>query len=485
MLDEMSDQRVVLVYQKQQWTYGSLKQRVRDLLLYMNKGIGIRPGEVVIQMVPKGHEMIIGIMSLFYSRGVYCPFHPKDPIDRLEQIIKQTGSTTIFTVQSEVSKLSNLKGVRIICLDQIPSTAECFELGEGLQKDNLAYLISTSGSTGLPKLVSIEWNSVLNLKKGIVDRIGWSTEERVIQLARCSFDAQISEIYVTLLVGGTIVMPHEFWNYSLRDFLSLLETHRVTSIFMVPSLVSSLVKSFKHSVDSIRSVIIGGEPVYQDAINGLKKLFPKATIHVAYGPTETCVFSSFLDTRDYILDKKWYPIGTPLPNYEFCLLNDEHEETHSGELYITGSGVMRGYYNDQSRSNQVLVSYKDKTWYKTGDLVEKDSEGVFHFIGRSDFQVKFNGQRLELGEIESVLKMIPEIEQVVVVKRMVNERESLVAYIQLDAVTLTANDCRSICQKHLPTYMVPVHYHITKCLPQTTSGKIDRKNLPEITASFE
>jgi acyl-coenzyme A synthetase/AMP-(fatty) acid ligase len=146
---------------------------------------------------------------------------------------------------------------------------------------------------------------------------------------------------------------------------------------------------------------------------------------------------------------------------------------------------MRGYYNDQDRSEQVLVSYKDQIWYKTGDLVEKDSEGVYHFIGRCDFQVKFNGQRLELGEIESVLKMVPEIEQVVVVKRMINERESLVAYVQSESELLTANDCRSVCQKHLPAYMVPMHYHLTTALPQTTSGKIDRKNLPEITSLFE
>jgi amino acid adenylation domain-containing protein len=503
MLDNASDQQIALVYQKRQWTYGSLKQRVRDLLIYTNKSIrpgdpltfghqseGLRrsqsgQGEVIIQMVPKGPEMIIGIMSLFYSKKVYCPFHPKDPIDRLEQIIKQTGSTTIFTVQSEVSKLSNLQGVRIICLDQIPSTDDFFELGEGLQKDDLAYLISTSGSTGLPKLVSIEWRSVLNLKKGMEDRIGWSDKERVIQLARCSFDAQISEIYVTMLLGGTIVMPHEFWNYSLKDFLSLLEKEGVTSIFMVPSLVSSLVKSRKDSIESIRSVIIGGEPVYQDAINGLKTLFPNARIYVAYGPTETCVFASFLSTEDYILDKKWYPIGTPLPNYEFCLLDEQKEETNSGELYITGPGVMRGYYNDPDRSEQVLVSYKDQIWYKTGDLAEKDSEGVYHFIGRCDFQVKFNGQRLELGEIESVLKTLPEIEQTVVVKRLVNERESLVAYIQSESQLLTTNDCRSVCQKHLPAYMVPIHYHLTTALPQTTSGKIDRKQLPEITSLFE
>ena len=483
MLDDTFDQEIALVYQKQQWTYGSLKQRVRDLLVYTNKGI--RPGEVIIQMVPKGPEMIIGIISLFYSRGVYCPFHPKDPIDRLEQIIKQTDSTTIFTVQSEVSKLSNLEGVRVICLDQIPSTDECFDLGEGLQKDDLAYLISTSGSTGLPKMVSIEWSSVLNLKKGMIERIGWSKEDRVFQLSRCSFDAHIFEVYVTFLLGATLIMPHEFWNYYLKDILHQMNEEQITSFWTVPSLVPSLLKNYKEPIYSVRSILIGGEAVYQSSIEGLRSIFPNAIIYDGYGPTETCVFASFLNTKNYILDKKWYPIGTPLPNCEFCLLDEQKEETQSGELYITGPGVMRGYYNDPDRSEQVLVSYKDQIWYKTGDLVEKDSEGVYHFIGRCDFQVKFNGQRLELGEIESVLKMIAEIEQVVVVKRLVNERESLVAYIQSESQTLTVSDCRTICQKHLPTYMVPMHYHITTSLPQTTSGKIDRKQLPEITSLFE
>jgi amino acid adenylation domain-containing protein len=486
MFDSIFEEQVAVVYQNKEWGYERFKQRVCNVVQYLkNRGLDILPGEVIIQVCPKGFETIVGIISLFYLRGVYCPFHPKDPKDRLEQIIKQTGCTKLFTVQSEAIKLSKLEGVDMICLDQIPFTDELIELGDGLSPNDPAYLISTSGSTGLPKLVSIKWNSVLNLKEGMIERIGWSNKERVIQLSRCSFDAQISEIYVTMLLGGTIVMPHEFWNYSLKDFFSLLEHQRVTSIFTVPSLVSSLVKTSKQQIDSIRSVIIGGEPVYQDAIDGLKKLFPHARIYVAYGPTETCVFASFFPTHDYILGKKCYPLGTPLPKYEFCILDEQKEEATSGELYITGPGVMNGYYRDPIRSEQVLISYKDKMWYKTGDLVEKDLEGVYHFIGRCDFQVKFNGQRLELEEIESVLKTLPEIEQVVVVKRMVNQRESLVAYIQSDSQILAMSDCRSVCQKRLPTYMVPMHYHITISLPQTTSGKIDRTQLPEITGLFE
>ena len=494
MFDEALEQQVAVAYQKKEWTYGSLKQRVNDVVQYSkNRGLEILPGEVVIQVCPKGSEMIVGIMSLFYLRGVYCPFHPKDPIDRLEQIIKQTGCTKLFTVQSEAVKLSKLEGVTIICLDQIPSSLELFplyaneskELREGLAPNDLAYLISTSGSTGLPKLVSIKWNSVLNLKEGMIKRIGWSREDRVFQLSRCSFDAHIFEVYITLLLGATIVMPHEFWNYSLKDTLRQMKEEQITSFWTVPSLVPSFLKVYKEPIYSVRSILIGGEAVYQSSIEGLRTLCPNAIIYDGYGPTETCVFASFLNTNDYILDKKWYPIGTPLPNCEFCLLDEQKEEATSGELYITGPGVMKGYYNDQDRSEQVLFSYKDKMWYKTGDLVEKDVEGVYHFIGRCDFQVKFNGQRLELGEIESVLKTLPEIEQVVVVKRMVNERECLVAYIQSEIETLTINECRLVCQKHLPTYMVPMHYYITTSLPQTTSGKIDRKQLPEITVLFE
>jgi amino acid adenylation domain-containing protein len=488
MLDTRFNENVALVFDTQEWTYAKLIQRVREVMHDLNKREeSIRSGEVVIQICLKGVDMIVGIMSLFYSRGVYCPFHPKDPLDRLEQIIKQTGCTKIFTVRSEESKLSKLKKVSVICLDQIQSIDDmnCFDLGEGLRPHDIAYLISTSGSTGLPKLVSIEWNSVLHLKEGMVTRIGWSYKERIVQLARCSFDAQISEIYVAMLLGSTVIMPHEFWNYSLKDFFAMIQTQRATSIFMVPSLVPSLVKSYKEPIESICSVIIGGEPVYQDAIDGLHKIFPSAIIHVAYGPTETCVFASFLNTTEYILNKKWYPIGVPLPRYEFCVLDEQNEETNLGELYISGPGVMKGYYNDPVRSDQVLVSYQDKIWYKTGDIIEKDAEGRYHFIERCDFQVKFNGQRLELGEIESVLKTLPKIEQVVVVKRLVNERESLVAYIQSDSLIVTISDCRTICQKHLPTYMVPMYYHITTALPQTTSGKIDRKQLPEITSLFE
>ncbi len=463
-----------LIYLDKRLTYTDLESRVKDVVILIKDKI--KKGDVIIQVVPKGIDMIVGILAIFYCGGVYCPFHPKDPLNRLEQIIEQTSCKLILTDSNEKRRLHI--GIDTVCLDQINSTSETSILETIIQSDDLVYLISTSGSTGLPKLVSIQWGSVLNLKEGMISRIGWSDRERVFQLARCSFDAQVSEIYVTLLLGGTIIMPHEFWNFSLKETLNYMSEESVSSIFMVPSLVPSLLKSFSEPNANVRSVIIGGEPVYQDAIEGLYQLFPKASVYVAYGPTETCVFASFYSIKEYSFDDRWCPIGTPLPGYEFDILD---EENSTGELWISGKGVMKEYYNNLTKSNEVLIRYKEQYGYRTGDIVRRDKNGIYHFVGRVDFQVKFNGQRLELGEIESVLKSVSGVEQVVVVKRLVNDKECLVAYIQTQDSCTDLSKYRKACQHTLPTYMVPLYYQIEKQLPLTSSGKIDRKQLPEIT----
>ena len=446
----------------------------------------VKHGTIVIQIIHKSIEMIIGIVAIHLLGAIYCPFHPKDPLDRLHNIIKLTDKPFILSHSNYKNTIQTSSTILYIDEELNTENDKSFSDDEQdlsdirIDKSDCAYLISTSGSTGIPKLVSIEWNSIFNLMDGMTNIIGWNGYEKVLQLARCSFDAQISEIYITLLLGGTIIMPFEDWNYSLSDLYHMICNEQVTSIFLVPSLVNMLEKSTRKIRDTclnvVKTVIIGGEAVYPDIIKTLNILFPIARIIVAYGPTETCVYATFFDTTEYSFKDKWMPLGKPLPGYEIKI--------EDGELHIYGKGVMKEYINNKEQTDKALIySENGQKGYKTGDLVRLEN-GVLHFEGRIDFQVKCNGQRLELGEIESTLNNYIDISKSTVLKK----GEDLIAYIILkdgiEQSSLLTRKIRNHCKESLPTYMVPLRWMYVTEFPLTTSGKIDRKAFPEPELDF-
>jgi amino acid adenylation domain-containing protein len=475
MFNLQSSSKPAIVFNNITITYDELINKSSILASKMSSYV--KKGTIVIQIIHKSIEMIIGIVAIHLLGAIYCPFHPKDPNERLQNIIKLTDNTFILSHSNYKNAIQTSS--TILYIDEELNTEQEIPKYQ-LDKSDCAYLISTSGSTGVPKLVSIEWNSIFNLMDGMTTIIGWNENEKVLQLARCSFDAQISEIYVTLLLGGTIIMPFEDWNYSLSDLYNMICNEQVSSIFLVPSLVNMLEKSTRNVREKfsnvVKTVIIGGEAVYPDIIKTLNILFPVAKIIVAYGPTETCVYATFFDTTGYSFKDKWMPLGKPLPGYEIKIEN--------GELHIFGKGVMKEYINNKEQTQKALIYLENgDKGYRTGDLVKMEND-ILHFEGRIDFQVKCNGQRLELGEIESTLNNYTDISNSTVLKK----GEDLIAYIILkdgiEQSSLLTRNIRNHCKESLPQYMIPLRWMYITEFPLTTSGKIDRKSFPEPELDF-
>ena len=492
-----SPQKIAISHNQISISYEELWKRS----LYVASQLIIQKGDVVLQVLERGIEMVIGIIAISIKGGVYCPFHPKDPLQRLQFIQETTNSFIILTTSEHLEFVQNIKNISHVYSISLEKNdllgEEVLSMNcENYLPEDLVYLISTSGTTGNPKLVSISQSSLTNLSKGLQTTLGWNSSDRILQLARCSFDAQIPEIYTALEIGSTIISISPHWVFDTRYLIDSIIKQKVTVLFMVPSLIPSFVKVAKRRAkDSflphIRSLITGGEAMVKDVVNQLSEVVDKNAIMIAYGPTECTVFSTFFPFKDQELeeykDYPHFPLGSPLPQYKCGIFDEEENQVPLGtigEIYISGNGLMSGYYNNQEMTNKAFAFINGEKWYKTGDLGREIKDNVYYHEGRKDFQIKLNGQRLELGEIESVIRNVHHnITNIVVVKKVVLNSDELVAYIETDDKELIVK-CKEACKQHLSSYMVPKYIVQLDSFPLTVNGKVDRKALPDPEITF-
>ena len=328
----------------------------------------------------------------------------------------------------------------------------------------------------------------------------FSKQDIVLQMARCSYDSHVEEILGSLVIGRTMIMLHPRGTLDLEYLITVLETKQITCVESVPSLLQNLFtlveeRNRGNGMRYLKSLVAGGtytfltyvvmfsHPIFfcvGEALPG--KLVNRALSSVAkscrignsYGPTEATISCAF-HTVKTMTNAQYIPMGVPFPNYQ-CLIKDDFSQdvaiSQDGELYVGGVGVFAGYLGRDDLTEKVLVEIDGVMFYRTGDLVHLDNDGLLHYVGRKDYQVKLHGQRIELGEIERCL-LKTSISACVVLKW---EEDHLVAYVQ--SSTVTEEELRQHCQSHLPPHMVPSVFMILEKLPLNANGKIDRKQLP-------
>jgi amino acid adenylation domain-containing protein len=466
---EVLPDKTALVYKDIKISYVQLYNDTLSLAALL-KTSGVVKGDRVIQIVEKGPDMITAIVALSMVGAVYCPFHPNDPIERLQNIVIKSEAKTILTTADFESKFV-LQGVKTVVINYSTISENLLSLDQIYQND-VCYIISTSGSTGTPKLVQIPNSNILNLLQGMISEANWTQDERVLQLARCSFDAQIIEIYCTLMLGATIIIPHHSWIYNINYLAKLIIKENVTSFFMVPTLVDAFVDSVLKITDwlpSVHCAILGGEAVFIEKVKKLSQVIKLENIYNGYGPTECTVFTSFYKVKDY--SHPTLPLGKPLPGYD-CKIIDEI-------LHVSGKGLMKGYLNEPK---QPFIEIDNTVFYNTGDRVEL-IDGELIYQGRVDFQVKINGQRIDLGDIESNIMKIEGVTNCVVCKKILTGSDTLVAYVE--SVQVKESEVKSVCKSGLPAYMVPRHVVVLESFPLNLNGKVDRKALRDPIISFE
>uniref|UniRef100_UPI0009DCD2E7 non-ribosomal peptide synthetase n=1 Tax=Gillisia sp. Hel_I_29 TaxID=1249975 RepID=UPI0009DCD2E7 len=460
---------IAVVYEEERLSYEELNRRSNQLAHYLQAHYTIEPDDLVGIMLPRSSWMIVGILGILKSGGAYVPIDPDYPEDRIAYMLEDSKCKVLLD-EEFLDKFNNNK-----------SDYSTDNLSISLLPSNLAYVIYTSGSTGKPKGVMIEHRSLVNY-------LSWSTRYYLGEnydisnfglFSSTSFDLTKTSLFGPLIVGGKLKIYSETQDILLilRDYFSL--NSDLNFIKMTPSHILLVGKS-KFEDTNLKKVILGGEELHQIHIDILKDLNPSIEIYNEYGPTEAtvgCIAWKYDDSFSKIL------IGRPISNTEIYILNREgllQPIGVTGELYIGGAGLARGYLNNEELTAERFVSnpFKEGTrMYKTGDLGRWNSDGTITFLGREDAQVKIRGYRIELGEIESVLLGHADIDEAVVLANDNDGVKELVAYF-VSNLDQDSASLRSYLKGFLPDYMLPSHYVALDVFPLTPNGKIDRRSLP-------
>ncbi|MEH2128455.1 non-ribosomal peptide synthetase family protein [Nostoc sp.] len=483
---ERTPDNIAVVFNNQQFTYAELNTRANQLAHSLQKlGVG---AEVLVGIcVERSLEMLVGILGILKAGGAYVPLDPHYPQERLAFMLEDTQVSILLTQQHLLEGLPN-HDAQTICLD-----TDWEAIAEESQEapvptvtpENLAYVIYTSGSTGKPKGVAIAHR---NLVHSTTARITYYQEpvSSFLLLSSFAFDSSIAGIFWTLCCGGTLHLPEEGVQREVTKLVELISQNRVSHLLSLPSLYALILQQAKpEELNSLRAIIVAGEYCPPELVEHHSQLQSETSLFNEYGPTEATVWSSVyhsLETGTQI------SIGRPIANTKIYILDSHLHPVPvgvSGEIYISGEGLARGYLNHPEITSDKFIPHPfsqqpGMRLYKTGDLARYLSDGNIEFLGRIDNQVKIRGFRIELSEIEAVLNQHQGVQETVVLAREdVPGNKRLVAYVVPQSkLATTVNELRNFVKDKLPEFMVPSAIVLLKELPRSPNGKVDRKVLP-------
>jgi amino acid adenylation domain-containing protein len=414
-------------------TYGDLNRRSNQLAHYLSES-GVKPETRVAICLERGVEMIVSLLAVLKAGAAYVPLDPAYPAERLHFMLKDSGSTVLLT-QAHLKPLFAGFDQNLLVLDlsndgpwQDQPESNPGRAGIKLTSQHLAYVIYTSGSTGKPNGVMIEHRSVSDQIASLRTQWQICAQDRILQFASLSFDVSVEEIFVALISGATLVLRTDGWLAGAQAFWSLAERSGITMMDLPMRFWKQLAADRNaHIPPSVRLLIIGGEAVERQALedwfegNGERKMHP--VLWNAYGPTETTINATLQQiTTDPIT---WTSIGDPIAYTRAYIVDAQMQpvpDGATGELYIAGPGVARGYLGQPKLTAERFVPdpHTRETgarMYKTGDLARWLPDATLEFQGRSDFQVKLRGFRVELEEIEARLIEHPAVREAAVILR--------------------------------------------------------------------
>ena len=495
---ERTPDAIAVVFEKEQLTYQQLNQRANQLANHLQT-IGVEPEALVGICVERSLEMVVGILGILKAGGAYVPLDPNYPQERLSYVLADSGIEVLLTQQSLLSSLPSHNAL-LVCLDRDWKKIEQHSqnnLKIGVYGDNLAYVIYTSGSTGQPKGVLVEHKNVVRLFAATQSWYNFNGNDVWTNFHSIAFDFSVWEIWGALLHGGKLVIVPYWISRDTQSFYNLLGAENVTVLNQTPSAFGQLIQTEQsHNTQAqlnLRLVIFGGEAL---DLQTLKPWFEKHPEHSPqlvnmYGITETTVHVTYRPLTMLDLNSSGSVIGRPIADLQMYILDDNLQPVPigvTGQMYVGGAGVTRGYLNRQQLNLERFIpnpfnQQQQNRLYKTGDLARYLPNGDIEYLGRIDNQVKIRGFRIELGEIEAALTTHPQIQQAVVIATEdIPGNKRLVAYVVTSDELNITQQLREYLKQKLPEYMVPGAFVTLESLPLTANGKIDRKALPALDA---
>jgi amino acid adenylation domain-containing protein len=483
---------VAIEHEGRMLTYAELDARADRLARHL-RNAEVGPGRLVALCVERGVDMVVGLLGILKAGGAYVPLDPSYPRERLAYVLEDSAPTVLLT-QSSMKATLPVTAARVIALDEEWVIAESPSVNSERTVMNagprdLAYVIYTSGSTGRPKGVMVEHRGVVNLLKSMQEILQVRATDRLLAVTTLAFDIAGLELYLPLLCGARVVIAGRHIAMDPIRLAAAIEQNRITVLQATPSTWRMLIESGWAGARDL-TALCGGEALPSELAIQVRSRVRE--LWNVYGPTETTIWSTV--HRSAGIEKARpavAPIGRPIANTQVFVLDDRLQPVPigvSGELYIAGDGLARGYFNRPDLTAERFVPNPfgpaGARMYCTGDRARWRSDGVLEFLGRADNQVKIRGYRVELAEIEAVLLEHALVGQGVVVARDDSPGgRRLVAYIVADSRANQKADLipqlRAHLQARLPEYMIPSAWMVLEQLPLTPNGKIDRRALPE------
>ena len=477
-----------LVYEDQSINYGELNARANQLAHHL-RNKGVVPDSRVAICIERGIDLVIALLAVHKAGGAYVPLDPAYPVDRLAHMLTDSApvvclvhaATEILVLEMGGENLVNLDSEREFLNEQ--PTHKLARL-EGATTDNLAYVIYTSGSTGKPKGVMVTHRNLMNFMVTMEQKPGLSSSDVLLNVTSLSFDIAALEIFLPLLCGARIILTSRITANDPHHLSRLIDQHHVSVMQATPSTWRMLVEHGWPTHARNLKIMVGGEALPIDLARDLFKHV--AAIWNLYGPTETTIWSTLHCIKS--LDEG-ITIGKPIANTRLYILDEKLRpvpQGTSGELFIGGEGVTRGYLNRPELTAERFLrdpfgADANARMYKTGDLCRFRADGKVEYLGRNDFQVKIRGFRIELGEIETKLNALTSVREAVVIARDDHKGEKqLVAYMVMrDGHELDVATMRAALATDLPQFMLPNIFVQVQSMPLTPNGKLDRKALVE------
>lgn len=478
-------ERIAFCIKDINYEYSYLQKRTYDIINIIHKHKSSISGDKIALNCYDSIDTYASIFAIWLSGYAYVPLGWDTPLDRKLSILKKANINTIISdIQVPIQQVP----LNIIYLKDIKPINKTLSIQvQKIDQEHIAYVLFTSGSTGEPKGVPITFKNI----SSFVDAFDASpfqinSSDRCLQMFELTFDVSISSFLIALLKGASVyTVPNDVIKY--LHVIKLISKYNLTKIQIVPSIIrlSSPILS-KIILPSVSQCILTGEATSIDLIPIWKKVIPNATIYNYYGPTEATIYCSFLELTEPIKSYNgMLAIGKPLKDMDLLIVNENGEKVNpqeKGELLIAGPQLTSGYINNVEKNASSFITKTSsgilKIYYKSGDMCFIDKDFDIFYCGRFDNQVKIQGFRVELSEIEINVKNRFGVECIAVA--IENKAGMSELHLALESPDITHQQIIQILKEKLPSYMIPINTTYIKQFPLTSSGKIDRNSINSI-----
>jgi amino acid adenylation domain-containing protein len=472
-------------------SYGLLERRANRLGRHL-QGCGAAPGSLIGVCLERSPGLIVALLAILKAGGAFVPVDPTWPAERIKVVLD---GIPVVVTQDSLAHCTGALDARIVRID---GDAESIEresdepLEAEVSAEGLAYVMFTSGSTGLPKGVCVRHRGVVRLVRG-ANYADLGPTDTLLQLAPVAFDASTFEIWGALLNGATLAMPLAS-RVSLGDIAETIRTFKVSVLWLSSGLFEAMVDTHLDDLRHVRQLLVGGDVLSPGHAERFLRAVPGCRLVNCYGPTENTTFTTFHAVQQSSCASGGsIPIGRPVSNTQVYVLDNSLQPVPigaTGNAYVGGDGLMRGYLRDPTGTLERLVRnpFQDcpGEWlYHTGDLVRRRRDGELEFLGRGDHQVKIRGFRVEPGEVESVLSRCPLVRSTAVIAAGDSPTDRrLLAFVVPGAAAKAEEEAicemRDFVRHHLPGHLVPSEFLMIDALPLSANGKVDRQRLRAI-----